>query len=195
MKLLLLMIIAFVIGSIPFGVIIAKLKGVDLKKVGSGNIGATNVLRTMGKGPAILTLAGDLLKGALSVAAGLYFLGDTIQSGIVGLSSILGHNFSLFLRFKGGKGVATSIGVLLFFSPKVAAVTIAIWLAVIVVFRYSSLGAIVSFGVLPFSIYLIDYSREKLIISLLMSGLLIVRHTDNIKRLIQGTETRAGRRA
>ncbi len=195
MKLLLLLIMAFIIGSIPFGVIVARVKGVDLKKVGSGNIGATNVLRTMGKGPAILTLAGDLLKGALSVAAGLYFLNDTAQAGLVGLSSILGHNFSLFLRFKGGKGVATSIGVLLFFSPKVAAVTIALWLAVIAVVRYSSLGAVVSFGLLPVSIYFIDYTRQKLIISLLMSGLLILRHADNIKRLMQGKETKVGRRA
>lgn len=195
MKLLLLILFAFIIGSIPFGVIIAKLRGVDLKKVGSGNIGATNVLRTMGKGPAILTLAGDVLKGAISVAAGEYFLNDPTLAGIVGLSSILGHNFSVFLRFKGGKGVATSIGVLLFFSPKVALVTIALWLTVIAISRYSSLGAIVSFGVLPIDIYFIDYTPGNLIISLLMSGLLIFRHADNIKRLIHGKEPRVGRRS
>lgn len=195
MKLLLLIISAFVVGSIPFGFIIAKLKGVDLRKTGSGNIGATNVLRSMGKGPAVLTLAGDVLKGTVSIAAGQFFLGDPVLAGIVGLSSVLGHDFSLFLRFRGGKGVATSIGVLLFLSPKMAVITVALWLTVIVVMRYSSLGAIVSFAVLPVGMYLIDYTRGKLIISLLMSGLLIVRHMDNIERLIQGRESKVGRRA
>ncbi|HWR58480.1 MAG TPA: glycerol-3-phosphate 1-O-acyltransferase PlsY [Thermodesulfovibrionales bacterium] len=195
MKLFLLIVLAFIIGSIPFGVIIARLKGVDLKRVGSGNIGATNVLRTMGKGPAILTLAGDVLKGTVSVALGRYFLSDPTLAGIAGLASVLGHNFSVFLGFKGGKGVATSIGVLLLFSPKVAMVTVALWLTVIVITRYSSLGALVSFGLLPLSIYFMDYSRGKLIISLLMSGLLIVRHTDNIERLIHGKETKVGKRS
>ena len=195
MKLLLLIIFCFIMGSIPFGVVIARLHGVDLKKVGSGNIGATNVLRTMGKGPAILTLAGDVLKGALAVVAGKYFLNNLTMEGIIGISAILGHNFSPFLGFRGGKGVATSIGVLLIYSPKVAMVTIILWLAVIVITRYSSLGAIVSFGVLPFSIYLFDYTQEKLIISLLITFLLILRHADNIKRLIQGKETKIGERA
>jgi glycerol-3-phosphate acyltransferase PlsY len=195
MKLFLLIIGAFLMGSIPCGVLAAKVKGVDLKKVGSGNIGATNVLRTTGKWPALLTLTGDVLKGVIPVAVGRYLVNDLTLEGIIGLSAILGHNFSVFLRFRGGKGVATSIGVLLVFSPKAALVTVIIWLAVIFLTRYSSLGAIVSFGALPLTVYWMDYARERLTISLMMSALLMLRHADNIKRLMQGTEPKIGKRA
>jgi len=194
MKLFSLILFAFLLGSIPFGVVVAKVYGVNLKKVGSGNIGATNVLRAMGKGPALLTLVGDVLKGSLAVVAGRYFLHSASLEGIIGLSAIVGHNFSLFLRFRGGKGVATSIGVLLIYSPKAGVLTVILWLIVMLVTRYSSLGAIVSFGVLPFGIYVLDYTQEKLIISVLIAFLLIFRHTDNIKRLLQGTEPKIGKR-
>lgn len=194
MKLFLLFTGAFLMGSIPFGVLISRIKGVDLKKVGSGNIGATNVLRTMGKAPAVLTLAGDVLKGSIPVLAAKYLLNDLTMEGIVGLAAILGHNFSLFLRFRGGKGVATSIGVLLIYSPFAAVVTILIWLAVIFVTRYSSLGAIVSFGMLPLSLYVFDYAREKLIVSVMIAALLMIRHADNISRLMRGTEPKVGKR-
>ncbi len=189
-----LVVFAFLMGSVPFGVIVARFKGVDLKRVGSGNIGATNVLRAMGRGPAILTLSGDVMKGALSVAVGKYFLNDPLMLGIVGLSSILGHNFSVFLRFRGGKGVATTAGVLLVYSPKIAAVTVALWLVVIIVTRYSSLGAVIGFGVLPASMYLLDHTQEKMIVSFLMSGLIIFRHAGNIDRLIHGKERKIGKR-
>jgi glycerol-3-phosphate acyltransferase PlsY len=194
MKPFLLVIGAVLMGSIPFGVLIARVKGVDLKKVGSGNIGATNVLRTMGKAPAVLTLAGDVLKGSIPVLAAKYLLNDLTMEGIVGLCAILGHNFSLFLRFRGGKGVATSIGMLLIYSPYAAVVTILIWLSVIFVTRYSSLGAVVSFGVLPLSVYVVDYAKEKLIVSVMITALLMIRHADNIYRLISGTEPKIGKR-
>ena len=194
MKLFFMILFAFLLGSIPFGVVVAKVYGVNLKKVGSGNIGATNVLRAMGKGPALLTLVGDVLKGSLAVVVGRYFLQSPSLEGIMGLSAIVGHNFSLFLRFRGGKGVATSIGVLLIYSPKVGVLTVILLFIVILVTRYSSLGAIVSFGALPFSIYVLDYTRGKLIISVLIALLLIFRHTDNIKRLLQGTEVKIGKR-
>ncbi len=195
MKLFLLIILSFIVGSIPVGMIIARIKGVDLKKVGSGNIGATNVLRTMGKGSAIITLIGDITKGVIPVIAGKYFIGNIAMEGIIGLSAILGHNFSIFLGFRGGKGVATSIGVLLIYSPMAAIITIALWLITVLATRYSSLGAIISFGVLPICIYLFDYSTEKLITSIMITTLLILRHTANITRLINGTETKIGMRA
>jgi glycerol-3-phosphate acyltransferase PlsY len=194
MKLFFLILCAFLLGSIPFGVVVAKIYGVNLRKVGSGNIGATNVLRAMGKGPAVLTLVGDVLKGSLAVVIGRFFFHTPFLEGIIGLSAIVGHNFSLFLRFRGGKGVATSIGVLLIYSPKVGALTVILWLMVILITRYSSLAAIVSFGVLPLGIYILDYSQGKLIISILIAFLLIFRHTDNIKRLLQGTELKIGKR-
>ncbi|HXX80544.1 MAG TPA: glycerol-3-phosphate 1-O-acyltransferase PlsY [Thermodesulfovibrionales bacterium] len=194
MKLFFMIACAFLLGSIPFGVVVAKIYGVNLKKVGSGNIGATNVLRAMGTGPALLTLVGDVVKGSLAVVMGRFFFHSPSLEGIMGLSAIAGHNFSLFLRFRGGKGVATSIGVLLIYSPKVGILTVILWFMVILITRYSSLAAIVSFGLLPLGIYILDYSQGKLMIAILIAFLLIFRHTDNIKRLLQGTELKIGKR-
>lgn len=185
--------LAFVLGSVPVGQIIARIKGIDLRKVGSGNIGATNALRAMGKTPALLTLLGDLIKGAVAVAAAGHFLaGDPAMVGIVGLSVIAGHIFSIFLGFKGGKGVATGFGVILVYSPKVALIALLVWLAVTFITRYSSLGAIVAVSLLPVNLYLFDFNREKLIIFVTMTVLLMIRHSDNIRRLLNGTESKIG---
>lgn len=192
-KLVFLIIFAFIIGSIPFGIIIARLRGVDLKKVGSGNIGATNVLRSLGKGPAIFTLLGDILKGSIVVAFARYMNMNIFSQGLIGLSSIIGHNFSIFLGFKGGKGVATSFGVLFIYSPLVGLLTAIIWLLVVIASRYSSLGALISFALLPFNMYFFD-SKEKIPISLLITLFVFFRHTDNIKRLIEGKERKIGQR-
>ena len=193
MKYLLLSLLSFIIGSIPVGVIIAKAKGVDLKKVGSGNIGATNVLRSLGKGPAALTLFGDVLKGTIAVALGRYFGAGMLYEGLIGLLAVIGHNFSIFLRFRGGKGVATSLGVLILYSPQTALFTFIIWLVVVLTTKFSSLGALISFGILPLSIILLD-SEKKLPVALLMTALIIISHKDNILRLIKGTERKVGER-
>jgi len=194
LKTALLIICAFVMGSIPVGVIVAKTKGIDLKKIGSGNIGATNVLRSLGKGPAALTLFGDMLKGTLAVALGKYFGLGTFHQGLIGFSAILGHNFSLFLGFRGGKGVATSLGVFLLYSPQTALITFIIWIVVVLTTKYSSLGALISFGLLPLTIILLD-SRDKLPVAVLVTLFILIRHTDNIRRLIKGTERKIGERA
>jgi glycerol-3-phosphate acyltransferase PlsY len=193
LKTALLIICAFVMGSIPVGVIVAKTKGIDLKKIGSGNIGATNVLRSLGKGPAALTLFGDMLKGALAVALGKYFGLGTFYQGLIGLSAILGHNFSLFLGFRGGKGVATSLGVFLLYSPQTALITFIIWIVVVLTTKYSSLGALISFGLLPLTIILLD-GKDKLPVAVLVTLFILIRHTDNIRRLIKGTERKIGER-
>ena len=190
MKNILIFIISFLIGSIPFGIIIAKAKGVDLKKVGSGNIGATNVLRSLGKYPALFTLIGE---GTAAVALGRYFGLGPFFSGLVGFGAILGHNFSLFLGFRGGKGVATSFGVLSIYSPQTALFTFIIWVIVVMFTKYSSLGALVSFGLLPLSMMFFDQSN-KVVIAVLITVLIFVRHTDNIKRLLSGEERKIGRR-
>lgn len=203
--LIILLFISFLIGSIPTGLLIAKTKGIDLRKVGSGNIGATNVLRAVGKEAAILTLIGDVAKGAISVGVAklsiqlgldlydLAFLNKEILfEGLMGITSVLGHNFSVFLRFKGGKGVATSLGFLLVYSPYVALFTIMLWLLTAKWSRYSSLGALISFGLLPLSFYILDYSKEKIIISVIISILIYIRHISNIKRLISGNESKIG---
>lgn len=192
---ILFIIASFLIGSIPTGLLIAKSKGVDLRKIGSGNIGATNVLRALGKEAALLTLFGDMLKGILPVAIGNLFGFGIFYTGILGISSILGHNFSIFLKFKGGKGVATSIGVLMAYSPYVALFTITIWLLTAKKTKYSSLSALVAFGLLPLSIYIIDYSKEKIIIAVIITVLIFLSHISNIKRLLQGTESKIGQKA
>lgn len=192
-KNVILLVVAFVLGSIPFGIITAKVKGVDLKKVGSGNIGATNVLRSLGKWPAIVTLLGDILKGTLAVAIGKFSGVEPLYEGLIGMSAILGHNYSMFLGFRGGKGVATSLGVLFIYMPHAAAITLVIWLAIVLATKYSSLGAIVSFGLLPLAALLIDYQdKTKVFISILISFLLIFRHRANIRRLMNGTERKIG---
>ncbi|MBI5203413.1 MAG: glycerol-3-phosphate 1-O-acyltransferase PlsY [Nitrospirae bacterium] len=194
-KISLLIIFSFILGSIPFGVIIAKAKGIDLKKVGSGNIGATNVLRTLGKGSAAMTLLGDMLKGAAAAAIGAYLSVGAAYEGIMGISAILGHNFSLFLGFRGGKGVATGIGVLLIYSPQIAILTLIIWLVAVLMTKYSSLGAIMSFGLLPVNVWLFDYSKVKLITSAVITVLILSRHIGNMERLIKGTEKKIGERS
>jgi glycerol-3-phosphate acyltransferase PlsY len=208
---ILFLIISFLIGSIPTGLVIAKLKGVDLRKIGSGNIGATNVWRVIGKEAAIITLTGDILKGAVPIFIIRIFFPDTglqisdfgfsvlqfsisnpksALEGALGLSAILGHNFSIFLRFKGGKGVATSLGVLLVLSPHVALITATTWLFILNLKGYSSLSSLISFGLLPLSIYLLDYSQEKFAVAIAIALLIFIRHIPNIKRLIQGTESK-----
>lgn len=191
MKIFVLYTVAFLIGSIPTGQLIARSKGIDLKRQGSGNVGATNVLRTLGRKPAVITLIGDMAKGAAAVLLGIHFGTGPLQTGVVGLCAILGHNFSVFLNFRGGKGVATSIGVLTVYSPQTGLVTIIIWLMTVLVSRYSSLGALVSFGILPFSISLLD-TREKLPIAFAITALVFVRHRENISRLARGQEPKVG---
>jgi len=192
-KIALLIVCAFLTGSIPVGVLVAKTKGVDLKRVGSGNIGATNVLRSIGKRPAALTLLGDMLKGTLAVALARYFGMGTFYEGLVGLSAILGHNFSVFLGFRGGKGVATSLGVFILYSPQTALITFIIWLVVVLTTKYSSLAALISFVLLPINIILFD-SKDKLPVALLAAFFILIRHSDNIQRLMKGTERRIGER-
>ncbi len=193
MKVLFLASLAFLLGSLPTGLLIAKVWGVNLKETGSGNIGATNVLRTTGKGPALLTLIGDSAKGAVAVLIARYFGAGVFFEGVVGLCAVLGHNFSLFLKFRGGKGVATSLGVLTIYSPQTGLLTIIIWLMTVLITRYSSLGALVSFGLLPLGALVLD-SREKVPLLFLMTLLIFVRHKDNIRRIIKGTEPRIGAR-
>ena len=195
-KISLLLIIAFILGSIPFGIIIAKAKGVDLKKVGSRNIGATNVLRSLGRWPAALTLLGDIFKGAIAVAIGRYLGVGPLYEGLIGISAILGHNFSIFLGGKGGKGVATSLGVLFIYTPQAAVITLLLWLLVVFFTKYSSLGAIVAFGLFPINILLFDPdSKGKLSIAILITILILIRHIDNIQKLMKGTERKIGERA
>jgi glycerol-3-phosphate acyltransferase PlsY len=180
----------YLLGSIPFGLILAKLAGLgDLRQIGSGNIGATNVLRTGNKPLAALTLLLDLLKGTAAVWVGSHFGPYAAMAG--GLGAFLGHLFPVWLGFRGGKGVATYLGVLLGLYWQAAIVFAAIWLGVAVLTRYSSLAALVASAVSV--IVLALFGQWPLSgLFLLLTVLLYIRHATNIRRLTRGEETRIG---
>ena len=183
-------VIGYLVGSIPFGLLLTRLSGKgDIREIGSGNIGATNVLRTGSKPLAALTLILDGGKGA--VAALLMGQWGLDFALLAGFFAVIGHNFPVWLRFRGGKGVATTIGVLLAFSWPVGLITCAIWLAVAVISRYSSLAALVSLAASPFIMFwLADTPRT--VIAALLALLAIARHHENIRRLVSGNESRIG---
>ena len=189
---------AYLIGSIPFAVVISKLFGLaDPRSYGSGNPGATNVLRSGNKAAALLTLIGDAAKGWFAVWLAAGWVHEPITLACVTLAVFLGHLFPLFLGFKGGKGVATAFGVLLAVQPIMALLTAIAWIGTAVIFRFSSLAAIVS-AVLAPVIYVVAGQyiwQATLPMSLaisVMGALLLYRHRANITRLLQGTEPRVG---
>ncbi|RJQ56444.1 MAG: glycerol-3-phosphate 1-O-acyltransferase [Nitrospiraceae bacterium] len=198
--------VAFLMGSIPFGLLFTRGKGVDLRATGSKNIGATNVLRTAGKLPAVLTLLCDTLKGAAPVLVCDYLIsgkvsaGDTVLlnnakdlwGGLVGFAAVAGHIFSVFLSFRGGKGVATGLGVLIAYSPVTALVSLLIWTAVAVITRYSSLAAIVAVGMLPVTFALLEFSGIKISFGVLLAILIVYKHRENISRLFERKEPKIG---
>jgi glycerol-3-phosphate acyltransferase PlsY len=187
---LLALIVGYLLGSIPFGLVLTKLAGHgDLREIGSGNIGATNVLRTGDKKLAALTLVLDALKGTAGVLIGARFGPDAAILG--GLGAFLGHLFPIWLRFRGGKGVATYIGVLLGLSWPAALVFCAIWLGVAVLTRYSSLAALVASAVTPGLLAWTGETRMA-VLFLFFTLLLYWRHAENIGRLLRGEEGRIG---
>ena len=180
----------YLLGSIPAGLVLTRLAGLgDVRDIGSGNIGATNVLRTGNKWLAVLTLAVDLLKGTAAVLIGALWGPDI---GIIaGLGAFLGHLFPVWLRFRGGKGVATYIGVLLGVFWKAALVFCLLWLAVAAMARYSSLAALVASAATPFILVWFD-QWQAMELFIVMTLLVYVRHRANIARLIRGEESKIG---
>jgi glycerol-3-phosphate acyltransferase PlsY len=190
-----LVAIAYLAGSVPFGLLIARLKGnVDLRRVGSGNIGATNVLRTVGKGAAALTLIGDIGKGAVVVLARGLGASSRVLA-VVALAAVLGHLFPIFLGFRGGKGVATTLGVVLAAMPVVGGLQLHVWLLVAVVWRYSSLAALAAAAALPALAWLLDGRPVMVLFGALSAALIFWRHRENIERLRHGTEGKIGQKA
>lgn len=181
---------AYLVGSIPFGLILTRLAGLgDVRQIGSGNIGATNVLRTGRKGLAAATLLLDTGKGALAVAVVRGF-GDEFAA-IAALAAVLGHLFPVWLRFKGGKGVATTAGVLLAYNPPVALATIATWLVVALLFRYSSLAALTAAVLAPLWACLFGpHATLPIAVVGVIALLVVVRHAGNIARLMRGAESK-----
>jgi glycerol-3-phosphate acyltransferase PlsY len=195
-----LLIGAYLLGSIPFGLLIGKkAERLDITKAGSGNIGATNVAREVGLKWGIITLLADTLKGFIPVAFAYYLLGSSTEinealKGMVGFSALLGHQFSVYNRFKGGKGVATCLGVFLAICPISCLFSAIVFFVLVYLWRYISLGSISAALSMPIWLYLVCHSTSMILLSVIMSLLITVQHRENIKRLIQGNERRWERR-
>ena len=185
-------ILAYLLGSVPMGVIVSRHHGVDIQKVGSGNIGGTNVIRTLGWGPGLLVGFFDVFKGALAVliARELGFEGPVL--GAVALAAILGHDYSVFLRFKGGKGVATTFGTLLAVDPILTLLAAFMALATIAFSRYVSVGSLV--GGMAFVVLAVAMAKPVwfVVLSLTVAGLIFYTHRENLSRLQAGNERRIG---
>jgi acyl phosphate:glycerol-3-phosphate acyltransferase len=186
-------VVGYLLGSIPFGLILTKLAGTqDLRSIGSGNIGATNVLRTGNKGLAAATLIGDMLKGTVAVIIAGNLWGPNAAM-LAGLGAFLGHLFPIWLKFKGGKGIATYIGVLLGLFWPAAAVFGAVWIATAFTTRYSSLSALIACFVTPLFLWFFGHSALAALFAVL-TLLSFWTHRENIKRLQAGTEGKIGQK-
>jgi glycerol-3-phosphate acyltransferase PlsY len=182
-------VLAYLLGSIPFGLVLTRLAGYgDIRAIGSGNIGATNVLRTGSKLLAVLTVVLDAGKGAAAVLIGQQFGPD--MAAIAALAAFLGHLFPVWLRFKGGKGVATAGGIVLAYAWPVGLVALATWIVVVAATRYSSLAALTACALAPLYAWLITRQIQPTEIILALAVMVILRHHANIRRLLRGEESR-----
>ena len=184
-----LIILGYLTGSIPTGLLLTMaFSEVDPRTEGSRNIGATNILRTAGKTLGVLTLAGDCLKGLIPVLLAVWIMKSDIWVGLTALSAFAGHLFPVFLKFKGGKGVATALGVYLGIAPLAVLIDAGIFFGVVLKWRFVSLGSITAAAVMPILIAILTESKSYVIASLIIAGLIWYRHQDNIRRLFGGSE-------
>jgi glycerol-3-phosphate acyltransferase PlsY len=187
-----LIIFAYLLGSIPSGYIVGTLAGVDVRNAGSGNIGATNVARIVGKRLGVLTLLADTAKGYVPVLIALRMGLTPTTVAVVALAAFLGHLYPVFLRFKGGKGVATAFGALLALAPLATLILIGVFALVVVCSGRISPGSIAAALAAPFALWFVSAPPAFIAMSALLGTLVILRHRDNIKRLLDGTEPRFG---
>ncbi|TDX52895.1 glycerol-3-phosphate 1-O-acyltransferase PlsY [Orenia marismortui] len=192
LKEFLVILFSYLLGSIPFALIVVRLvKGVDIRKYGSGNIGATNAFRLLGLSMGILVALLDIGKGFLAVSiARIFFPDQSLILLLAGLAAIAGHNWPIFLKFNGGRGVATSVGVLISLSPKAVLITFLVWIIIVVTTQYVSLASITGAILIPILMLLFGQDKFVLIFTLLISIFVIYRHLPNIKRLLSGTENK-----
>jgi glycerol-3-phosphate acyltransferase PlsY len=186
-------LLAYLLGSIPFGIVITRALGLgDLRQIGSGNIGATNVLRTGNKGAALATLVLDAAKGGIAVLVARWFLGEDAAQ-LAGLSAFLGHLFPVWLRFRGGKGVATFLGILIALSWPVGLAACGTWLLTALISRTSSVAALFSAGTTSLWLFFLDEGRM-LFLVVILTILVYLRHAANLKRIKAGTEPKIGQK-
>ena len=194
MRVLLAMILGFFAGSIPFGLIVGRQYGIDIRTKGSGNIGATNVWRTLGDGPGLITFLLDLSKGAVPVALAIRVATEPMFPMLVGIAAILGHMYSPFVRFKGGRGAATGVGVLLGLTPGIFFIALLLFGVVTRCTRYVSVGSMATACAVPVMMAFTHQPGEYVLATALVAGLIIWRHMPNIERLKKGTESKIGAR-
>ena len=186
-----LVLFAYLIGSIPTGILLTKgFSKQDPRTVGSRNIGATNIYRTAGKTPAVLTLAGDTLKGFVPVALARCWHFPELWVSLTALAVFLGHLFPIFLRFKGGKGVATALGLFLALAPWAVAIDLPIFCGILATWRIVSLASMTAAAVMPILVWISTGSPSYLVMSMCVGALIVYRHRTNIQRLLAGQENR-----
>lgn len=186
-------IFSYLLGSLPVGVLLARMKGSDPRTVGSGNIGATNVMRAAGKTAGIVTLIGDALKGFLPVWLAIRLgLPESVVAA-AGLAAFLGHLFPLYLRFHGGKGIATALGIFLAFNYIAVLIELLVFVGILWKWRYVSLGSVVCAALMPFVLLALGSPVPYVLLAAIIALLAVIKHKENIKRLLAGCENRLGR--
>lgn len=189
----LFLVFAYLLGSIPTGVIVAKAFGsIDPRTQGSKNIGATNVFRTGGKKLGIITLAGDVLKGLIPVTLAKGYVDSFFWIGAIALAAFLGHLYSIFLKFKGGKGIATGLGIFLALSPLPAFLSLGVFAAVVYKWQYVSLGSLTATAAFPIFLFLFNNPSNFILFAVIIGLLIFYRHRENISRLLSGKESKIG---
>lgn len=184
-------VLGHVCGSVPSGLwLVQAFHGIDIRNYGSKNIGTTNVFRTVGPKTAVLVLIADAFKGILAVGIMSYFFHNPLLDVVTALGALFGHNYSLFLGFKGGKGVATALGLLIFMMPKVAVASFGIWLVCVLLTRYVSLGSIMAAIFTPPLAWYLGYPSAYVLFSVVAAFFVVLRHKENIHRLLTGTESK-----
>jgi glycerol-3-phosphate acyltransferase PlsY len=185
-------VIGYLLGSIPFGLVIGKMVGADVRQEGSRNIGATNVSRVLGKKLGFLTLVCDCLKGFMPMALVSYVLPESESREMVialtGVMAVVGHMFPVYLRFKGGKGVATGLGVFFYLSPVAIALSLVVFVFSVALSGFVSVGSLLASGLIPLWLYFLGASKTTILAAFLVALLIWIKHHENISRLLQGKE-------
>lgn len=189
MEYMLVIMLGYIVGSIPSGLLIGRLlKGVDLRQYGSKNIGATNAFRVLGPWPAFCVFLADALKGVAGVFLGKVLMATPLAMLAGGIATMAGHNWSLFLRFTGGRGVATGLGVIAVLVPNVTVIVFFLWAVIVFITRYVSLASVIAAVMVPITMWVLKERTEFFFFGIIAAIFVVVRHKDNIKRLLRGEE-------
>ena len=188
---ILAIVIGYLLGAIPFGLIVGKnIYGIDLREHGSNNTGATNAFRVLGPMPALFVGIPDMLKGVLAVYFAQLLSANPVIMVVAGIAAICGHNWSMWMKFRGGRGVATSGGVLLMLAPKVVGIVLVVFIILVAITRYVSLGSVTGGILVPFLMWYFEYPLVIKIFGIVVAIFIVLRHRANIKRLLNGTENK-----